>query len=116
MKHIKNFLERVYLAFAFMFTGNRGLFDRMPKDNPLFKFETDGLLNNKGQIKFLMDWNTDFIEVCRQQGFSGLKEEEIVEQYLGYILMNILGISADEVDEIKTEHQLESSSRNKVIK
>ena len=117
IKYILNIFERIYLAFSFLFTGNRGLFDRMPKNNPLFKFETDGLLNNKGQMKFLMDWNSDFIEVCRQQGFSGIKEEEIVEQYLSYILMNILGISADEVEEIKGDMPPpDVDDKNRVIK
>ena len=111
LKYIFSIFERIYLAFSFIFSGNRGLFDRMPKNNPLFKFETDGLLNSKGQKKFLMDWNADFIEVCRQQGFSGIKEEEIIEQYLSYILMNVLGISADEVEEIKTEQQIDTTHR-----
>lgn len=53
---------------------------------PRIKIISDGVIREDGTMKIELDWNKEFLKTIQEQGADGSTEEEVVNQFLIYML------------------------------
>ncbi len=62
---------------------NSGLNNESPKnDEPYVRIVGDKIDKDRGGIELSLDWNDEFVEYLRSQGYHGSEDELVIQKWL----------------------------------
>ena len=70
-------------------TAVRGEFTSQMKESPEPWVDLQGYTETKQGLKITLDWNDAFIDHLREEGMTGLNEDEIVHRWLAMLMQNV---------------------------